>query len=69
MRITIICYARFRDVFGEESIVEVPDSATILDAVRLLAGRVGPDADLLLTPEGLIRDYVMVVHQGSRILP
>ncbi|WP_319580096.1 MoaD/ThiS family protein [uncultured Methanospirillum sp.] len=69
MRVTIICYARFRDVFGEESTVEVPNSATILDAVRVLAGRAGPDAELLLSSDGTIREYVMIVHQGSRVRP
>ncbi len=69
MRVTIVCYARFRDVFGEESTVEVLDSATILDAVRVLAGRAGPDAELLLSSDGTIREYVMIVHQGSRVRP
>jgi len=69
MKITIICYARFRDIFGDESTVEVPDAATILDAVAILAGRGGSEAELLITPEGTIREYVMIVYQGGRVLP
>jgi molybdopterin converting factor small subunit len=69
MKITIICYARFRDIFGEESTVEVPDSATILDAVTILAGRGGSDAELLITSDGSVREYVMIVYQGGRVLP
>ncbi|HWQ64781.1 MAG TPA: MoaD/ThiS family protein [Methanospirillum sp.] len=69
MKITIICYARFRDIFGEETQVDLPESASILDAVRHLASTAGSDAELLLTSEGLIQEYVMIVHQEARILP
>ncbi|PWR71602.1 MoaD/ThiS family protein [Methanospirillum lacunae] len=69
MKITIICYARFRDIFGEETPVDLPESASILDAVRNLASTAGSDAELLLNSEGLIQEYVMMVYQGTRILP
>ncbi|MDD1730455.1 MAG: MoaD/ThiS family protein [Methanospirillum sp.] len=69
MKITIMCYARFRDVFGEESTIDVSDGATILDAVTALAIKGGDDAELVLSPDGTIRNYVMIVHQGSRVIP
>lgn len=69
MKITIICYARFRDIFGEETLVNLPDSASILDAVRYLASTAGSDGELLLNSQGLIQEYVMIVYLGARILP
>jgi molybdopterin converting factor small subunit len=69
MKITITCYAKFKDIFGEVIPVEVPDNATISDAVAMLAKSAGPDADLLISSEGIIKDYVMIMHQGVRILP
>lgn len=69
MKITIICYARFRDIFGEETQVDLPEYASILDAISHLASTAGSDAELLFTSQGLIQEYVMIVYQGTRILP
>lgn len=69
MKITITCYARFRDVFGEVTTIDLPDKATISDTLQSFAKRAGPDADLLINSEGAIREYVMIMCQGIRILP
>lgn len=68
MKVTIRCYARFRDAFGEEQEREIPEGSSIRDAVIALAGS-GPDADLLIDPEKNIRSYVMVMYRDSRIAP
>jgi len=67
MNITIRCYARFRDAFGEEQEITIANGATIRDAVRKLAA--GPDADLLVDKDNNIRSYVMIMHHETRISP
>ncbi|KAF5086071.1 hypothetical protein DSECCO2_62830 [anaerobic digester metagenome] len=68
MKVTIRCYARFRDAFGDEQELVIPDRATIFDAVRTLAGT-GPDAELLIDEDKNIRSYVMIMHHDIRISP
>mgnify|MGYP003750334599 CR=1 FL=1 len=68
MKIQVRCFARFQDAFGEEQILDLPDGATVRDAVRVLAGT-GPDAGLLVDAEGNIRSYVMIMHRDERISP
>ena len=68
MKVLIRCYARFRDAFGEEQVLELPEGATILDAVRTLAGT-GPDADLLVDNAQNIRSYVMIMYHDTRVSP
>lgn len=68
MKITIRCYARFRDAFGEEQTLDLPEGTTIQDAVRTLAGT-GPDAELLIDTTHNIRSYVMIMHHDTRISP
>lgn len=69
MKVTIICYARFRDIFGEETSVGLSEPATILDAVRALAHQTGPDSELLIAGDGTIREYVMIMHREARVFP
>ncbi|HOJ96418.1 MAG TPA: MoaD/ThiS family protein [Methanospirillum sp.] len=68
MKITIRCYARFRDAFGEEREISLEEGATIRDAIRALAGN-GPDADLLIDNACNIRSYVMIMYRDERISP
>jgi len=68
MKITIRCYARFRDAFRDEQEMNLADGATIRDAVRTLAGY-GPDAELLIDEMANIRSYVMIMHHETRISP
>lgn len=68
MKITIRCYARFRDAFGEEQTFDLPEGSTIQDAVRTLAGT-GPDAELLVDNAHNIRSYVMIMYHDERISP
>ena len=69
MKITITCYARFRDLFGESVQMDLPESATIHDAIVRLATSAGADGELLVGEQGAVKDYVMIMHQGVRILP
>ena len=66
MEITITCYARFRDAFGEEQVLVLPEDATISDAVQKLAGT-GSQAGLLIDEDKSIRSYVMIMYRGERI--
>ncbi|HPY59829.1 MAG TPA: MoaD/ThiS family protein [Methanospirillum sp.] len=68
MKVTVRCYARFRDAFGEEQVVDLPQGATIRDAVIILA-KASPDSDLLVDDMQNIRSYVMIMHQDERISP
>lgn len=68
MKVTIRCYARFRDAFGEEQEIEVPVNSSLKDAIITLAGT-GPDAELLIDGDNNIRSYVMIMHHDTRISP
>ena len=68
MKVTIRCYARFRDAFGEEQEIDLPPGATIRDAVITLA-KTGPDAELLVDDAQNIRSYVMIMYHDERISP
>jgi molybdopterin converting factor small subunit len=68
MKVTIRCYARFRDAFGDEKKIALSDGATIRDAVRTLAGT-GPDTGLLIDGDQNIRSYVMIMHHDERVSP
>lgn len=69
MKISITCYSQFRDYFGDLFEVEVPNSATIHEVIRLLAQSNGEGGDLLVDKNGIIHEYVMIIYQGMRIIP
>lgn len=69
MKISLTCYAGFKDVFGESVQIELADHATIRDAIGHLAQSAGADKDLLVDESGSIREYVMIMYQNARILP
>lgn len=69
MHIALIWYAEFRDVFGDETVVEIPETGTILDAIQILIHTIDPDTDILTSGDGSMRSHVMIMYHGRRILP
>ncbi|HWQ65997.1 MAG TPA: MoaD/ThiS family protein [Methanospirillum sp.] len=69
MQVMITCYATFKDICGEVSSLELPDSSSIGDAIRALAIKAGPDGGLFVNENGAVREYVMIMYRGDRIVP
>lgn len=69
MHIALIWHAEFRDVFGDETEVEIPEKGTILDAIQIFTRKADPDTGILTSGDGSMRSHVMIMYHGRRILP
>ncbi|MDU9376416.1 hypothetical protein McpSp1_10310 [Methanocorpusculaceae archaeon Sp1] len=64
--VTILAFAKFRELFGEKNIVTTDSNATILAALERFAQTV-PAACGELFEENRLRGHVIIMHNRERI--
>ncbi|NYT04874.1 MAG: MoaD/ThiS family protein [Methanomicrobiales archaeon] len=67
MKIGIRAFARFREIFGEQSMLALPEGMTVAGALAAMAGPVAGGTAALFDREGNLHRYVVVMLNGKRI--
>lgn len=65
-QITILSFAKFREMFGATHAIEVAENATVLDALVTFAGLV-PAAGAELFEQNNLRGHVILMYNRERI--
>ncbi|MDD1679096.1 MAG: MoaD family protein [Methanomicrobiales archaeon] len=66
MKITIKFFARFRERFGNEIVIEATERTTLGDLVRQVAMRDREGYDAIFDSKGAFRTYVIIMQNGRR---
>jgi molybdopterin synthase sulfur carrier subunit len=66
MTVRVRFFAQFRERYGGEQNVDPAPGASVADVVRFVAGTDGGE-DAAVDPDGRIRDYVILMRNGSRL--
>lgn len=64
--ITIRAFAKFRELFGAETALSVPEGATVLDALAVF-GKTVPSAEEELFDGGELKGHVVLMYNRERI--
>lgn len=67
IKIRIRAFARFREIFGEETELSVPDGTTLAGALAEFAARSPEGRGALYEPGGALHRYVVLMKNGARI--
>ncbi len=67
MNVTIRFFAQFRERFGPTHELAVPEGARLLEVLHEIAGRALDGETALFTPDGRLREYVIVMKGTGRI--
>lgn len=67
MKIRIRAFARFREIFGEETELLVPDGTTLAGALAEFAALSPEGPGALYEQGGVLRRYVVLMKNGARI--
>ena len=67
MKITVRAFARFREFFGGQFDIEVPEHARVRDAVRAIARSRPGGGEVLLDAEGDVQRSVIVLVNRARV--
>jgi Molybdopterin converting factor, small subunit len=67
MIIQVKAFARFRELFGGEFLLTLPDGSTTGDAVEKIAARVPGGKEALYNEEGTIRPYIIILINKKRL--
>lgn len=67
MQIKIRAFARFSDLFGTASIIEVPEGSTVISVLRTVAADDEEKMKAIFTEEGQVRQHIIIVVNRSRI--
>jgi molybdopterin synthase sulfur carrier subunit len=67
MMVKIRAFARFREVLGDELIVDVPADSTVTEVLGTLCDGRDEVRTLLYEGDGTLRDYVILMKNRERI--
>lgn len=67
MIIQVKTFARFRELFGGDFLLTLPDGSTTGDAIEKIAARAGSGEEELYGEEGKIRPYIIVLINKKRL--
>lgn len=67
MNVTIRFFAQFRERFGPVHELTVPEGVRLMEVLHEIAGRTPDGEAALFAPDGRLRDYVIVMQNGTRI--
>lgn len=65
-QITVVSFARFREIFGGTHTITTADNATVLSALQTFADAV-PQARTELFEENTLRSHVILMYNRERI--
>lgn len=67
MKIRVKAFARFREVFGSDLSIEVPDGAAMTAVLAALRERAGDAGDAIFDETGALRTHVILMRNGKRV--
>ncbi|MDI6877607.1 MAG: MoaD family protein [Methanomicrobiales archaeon] len=67
MIVTVRAFARFQDLFGQQSIIELPEGATLRDLLNVLGSRSPEAREALFEENQSLRDYVILMRNRRRV--
>ncbi|MDV2482177.1 MoaD/ThiS family protein [Methanoculleus sp. Wushi-C6] len=67
MKVRVKTFARFREILGGESTLDLPDGATMAAVLAALRGRAGDESDAIFDETGALRAHVILMRNGKRI--
>lgn len=67
MKITIRAFARFREVVGEVTALDLPEGSGLPVLLAALASRSDESRDLLFDDQGAIREHVIFMVNRKRV--
>ena len=68
MQIRVRTFARFREILGGDLAIDLPDGATMAAVLAALRGRAGEEGDAVFDESGGLREYVILMHNGKRVI-
>jgi molybdopterin synthase sulfur carrier subunit len=67
MKVNLKMFALFKEVFGEERNLELPDGAVIADLLDLLRAGTEEERNCLFDDDESLREYVLVMKNKQRL--
>jgi molybdopterin synthase sulfur carrier subunit len=67
MMVKVRAFARFREVIGDETVVEVPEGSTITGVLECLCDGNDEVQNLIFDADGAVRGYVILLKNRQRI--
>lgn len=62
--ITIRAFAKFREIFGAETVISVPDGSTVLDSLVQFAKKAAEDE---IFEGGVLKSHIVLMYNRERI--
>lgn len=62
--ITIRAFAKFREIFGAETVISVPDGSTVLDSLVQFAKTAAEDE---IFEGGVLKSHIVLMYNRERI--
>ena len=69
MKVKVLAFAAFREILGREREVELKEKASVKELLDYLASIVPGFREAAFGPNGLLRDYVLLMVNRKRIDP
>ncbi len=69
MNVTILAFARFKDIFGEKNEIEISNTVLLADILRNFATGYPDGVGALFSEEGVLHSYIFVMLNRVRIQP
>ena len=67
MKVNVLAFAAFREILGREREVELPGGASVRELLEALASGSPRFREAAFEPDGLLRDYVLLMVNRKRI--
>jgi molybdopterin synthase sulfur carrier subunit len=67
MKITVRAFARFREVVGDVTVLDLPEGSGLSGLLAALASRSDESRDLLFDDKGEIREHVIFMVNRKRV--
>ena len=67
MRVKVLAFASFREILGREREVELKEKASVKELLEKLASSSPGFREAAFEPNGLLRDYVLLMVNRKRI--
>jgi molybdopterin synthase sulfur carrier subunit len=67
MKVRVRFFAQFRELFGGDAMLDLPEETSVLGAVRQLALQAEEGKKALFEESGELREYIVLMRNGKRI--
>lgn len=67
MKVRVRAFARFREILGNDLLIEVPDGAAMATVLAALRECAGDEGDAIFDETGTLRAHVILMRNGRRV--